>query len=42
MLLLLREIRDNATVTGMEECKLIVSILAMVVHKVPTDDLVSV
>ncbi|WRT63517.1 uncharacterized protein IL334_000422 [Kwoniella shivajii] len=39
ILALLRETQQNITLTGIEECRLVVSILCMVVHKVPTEDL---
>jgi nuclear pore complex protein Nup205 len=41
LLLILRENQQYLTLQGIEECKLFISILAMVVHKVPSDDLVS-
>jgi len=40
ILILLRENQQIVTITGIEECRLIISILAMVIHKVPSDDLV--
>ncbi|KAI9632114.1 nucleoporin Nup186/Nup192/Nup205 [Dioszegia hungarica] len=39
LLVLLRENQMAVTLTGIEETRLIVSILAMVVHKVPVEDL---
>lgn len=41
LLLILRENQQYLTLQGIEECKLVISMLAMVVHKVPADDLVS-
>lgn len=41
LLLLLRENQQYHTMTGVEETRLVIAILAMVVHKVPTEDLVS-
>lgn len=41
LLVLLRENQMAITIIGIEEIRLIVSILAAVVHKVPEDDLVS-
>lgn len=41
LLSLLRENQQYYTMTGVEETRLVVAILAMVVHKVPTEDLVS-
>jgi len=41
LLLLLREHQQIVTAAGIEEFRLIVSILAMVVHKIPSEDLVS-
>ncbi|KAK6905036.1 hypothetical protein I203_105855 [Kwoniella mangroviensis CBS 8507] len=38
---LLRETHQNMTSTSIEECRLIVSILCMVVHKVPSEDILS-
>jgi nuclear pore complex protein Nup205 len=37
---ILRENQQYLTLKGIEECKLIISMLAMVVHKVPSEDLV--
>lgn len=41
LLLILRENQQYLTLQGIEECKLVISVLAMVVHKVPAEDLVS-
>lgn len=41
ILALVREPQQNLTVTALDECRLVVSILAMVVHKVPSEDLYS-
>ena len=38
--MILRENQAYLTLKGVEECKLIISMLAMVVHKVPAEDLV--
>ncbi|WVW81644.1 hypothetical protein I302_103639 [Kwoniella bestiolae CBS 10118] len=38
---LLREAQQNISSTSIEECRLIVSILCMVVHKVPSEDILS-
>ena len=40
ILLLLRESQQYISLIGMEELRLLVSILGMVVHKVPEEDLV--
>jgi nuclear pore complex protein Nup205 len=40
LLVILRENQAYLTLKGVEECKLIISMLAMVVHKVPAEDLV--
>lgn len=40
LLVILRENQAYLTLKGVEECKLIISMLAMVVHKVPSEDLV--
>jgi hypothetical protein len=40
LLVILRENQQYLTLKGIEECKLIISILAMVVHKVPSEELV--
>jgi hypothetical protein len=40
MLFLIRENSQNINGAGVEESRLIVSILAMIVHKVPAEDLV--
>jgi len=40
LLVILRENQQYLTLKGVEECKLIISMLAMVVHKVPSEDLV--
>lgn len=40
LLVILRENQAYLTLKGVEECKLIISMLAMVVHKVPGEDLV--
>jgi nuclear pore complex protein Nup205 len=40
LLVTLRENQAYLTLKGVEECKLIISMLAMVVHKVPAEDLV--
>jgi nuclear pore complex protein Nup205 len=37
---ILRENQAYLTLKGVEECRLIISMLAMVVHKVPAEDLV--
>lgn len=39
--MLLRESQMAVTITGIEGLRLIVSIMGMVAHKVPSDDLVS-
>jgi nuclear pore complex protein Nup205 len=36
--MLLRENQQYITPTGIEECRLIISIIALVVHKVPVED----
>ncbi|WWC85669.1 uncharacterized protein L201_000535 [Kwoniella dendrophila CBS 6074] len=41
ILLLLRETQQEITSTGIEECRLLVSILCMVVHKIPAEDILS-
>ena len=41
ILMLLRENQQTVTLVGIEECRLIISIFALVSHKVPADDLVS-
>lgn len=41
ILVLLRENQQFLSMTGVDECRLIISILAMTAHKVPSDDLVS-
>ena len=38
--MILRENQQYLTLKGIEECRLIISMLAMVVHKVPSEDLV--
>lgn len=40
--MLLRESQMAVTITGMEGLRLVVSIMGMVAHKVPAEDLVSV
>ncbi|KAK4687817.1 hypothetical protein P7C73_g2307, partial [Tremellales sp. Uapishka_1] len=39
ILMLLRENQQNITLTGIEECRLILSMFCLVVHKVPAEDM---